>query len=170
MKCAHSISGASRNRGHAVVTDTNLADPDNRPKVILTVLTRLSQRAGVSRQAPPGGRRSDKIFKTPESMGNDSGRMSTMIAPRLVVPDPDAAIAFYRAALEAGLVARFELDDGTVTHAELDVDGASFSVTAEVAAWGLLSPESVGGSPTLVTLTVPDAPSSVSRWWSTARS
>jgi len=81
-----------------------------------------------------------------------------MITPRLVVPDPDAAIAFYRAALEADLVARFELDDGSVTHAELAVDGASFSLTAEVAAWGLLSPASVGGSPTLVTLTVPDAP------------
>ena len=90
-------------------------------------------------------------------MGSDSGRMS-MITPRLVVPDPDAAIAFYRAALEADLVARFELDDGSVTHAELAVDGASFSLTAEVAAWGLLSPASVGGSPTLVTLTVPDAP------------
>lgn len=84
------------------------------------------------------------------------GRMST-ITPRLVVPDPDAAIAFYRAAFDADVVARFELDDGSVTHAELAVDGASFSLTAEVPAWGLLSPASVGGSPTLVTLTVPDA-------------
>jgi PhnB protein len=84
--------------------------------------------------------------------------MSTMITPRLVVPDPNAAIAFYCEALDADLVARFELDDGSVTHAELAVDGASFSLTAEVAAWGLLSPASLGGSPTLVTLTVPDAP------------
>jgi uncharacterized glyoxalase superfamily protein PhnB len=82
---------------------------------------------------------------------------TTTITPRLVVSDPDAAIAFYRAALKADLVTRFELDDGSVTHAELAVDGASFSLTAEVAAWGLLSPESLGGSPTLVTLTVPDA-------------
>lgn len=81
-----------------------------------------------------------------------------MITPRLVVRDPDGAIAFYRAALEAELVSRFELDDGSVTHAELAVDGATFSLTAEVAAWGLLSPASVGGSPALVTLTVPDAP------------
>lgn len=86
------------------------------------------------------------------------GCMSTMITPRLVVPDPDQAIAFYRSALDADLVARFELDDGTVTHCELSVDGAPFSITAEVADWGLLSPKSVGGSPTLVTLTVADAP------------
>lgn len=83
---------------------------------------------------------------------------TTTITPRLVVSDPDAAIAFYRAALDAELVARFELDDGSVTHAELAVDGATFSLTAQVPAWGLRSPESVGGSPTLVTLTVPDAP------------
>lgn len=81
-----------------------------------------------------------------------------MITPRLVVPDPDAAIAFYRGALGADLVSRFELDDGSVTHAELAVDGVSFALTAEVAAWGMLSPASVGGSPTLLTLTVPDAP------------
>lgn len=84
--------------------------------------------------------------------------MSTTITPRLVVRDPDAAIAFYRAGLDADLVARFELDDGSVTHAELAVDGASFSLTAEVEAWGMLSPASVGGSPALLRLTVPDAP------------
>ncbi|ADB30962.1 Glyoxalase/bleomycin resistance protein/dioxygenase [Kribbella flavida DSM 17836] len=80
------------------------------------------------------------------------------IIPRLVVPDPDAAIAFYRAALEADLASRFELDDGSVTHAELTVGGAAFSLTAEVPQWGLLAPASLGGSPTLVTLTVDDAP------------
>lgn len=98
------------------------------------------------------------MFKTQQWTDDDSVHMSTMITPRLVVPDPDAAIAFYRAALGADLVTRFELDDGSVTHAELTVDGASFSLTAEVTAWGLLSPASVGGSPMLVTLTVPDAP------------
>lgn len=84
--------------------------------------------------------------------------MSTTVITRLVVPDPDRAIAFYRSALHAHVVNRFELDDGTVTHAELSIDGAPISITAEVADWGLLGPRSIGGSPTLLTLTVPDAP------------
>jgi len=84
--------------------------------------------------------------------------MATMITPRLVVRHPDQAIAFYRSSLDAHLVTRFELDDGTVTHAELSVGDASFSITAEVIEWGLASPQSVGGSPALLTLTVDDAP------------
>ena len=84
--------------------------------------------------------------------------MTTTLTPRLVVPDPDVAISFYQSALGAQLVARFELGDGSVTHAELAIEGASFSLTAEVPDWGLLSPASLGGSPTLVTLTVSDAP------------
>ena len=84
--------------------------------------------------------------------------MTTTLTPRLVVPDPDVAISFYQSGLGAELVARIQLGDGSVTHAELAIEGASFSLTAEVPDWGLLSPASVGGSPALVTLTVPDAP------------
>jgi len=88
--------------------------------------------------------------------------MATMITPRLVVRDPDRAIAFYRSSLDADLVARFELDDGMVTHAELRVDGASFSITAEVVEWGLLSPESL---PTHVCLIgIPEPSSERSQW------
>ncbi|MFC7547399.1 VOC family protein [Plantactinospora sp. GCM10030261] len=83
--------------------------------------------------------------------------MTTTMTPRLVVPDPDAAITFYRKALGADVVARFVLGDGSVTHAELAVGEARFSLTAEVAGWGLLSPAAVGGTPTLLTLAVPDA-------------
>jgi uncharacterized glyoxalase superfamily protein PhnB len=77
--------------------------------------------------------------------------------PRLIVNDSDAAIDYYRRALGARLGARFVADDGVVVHAELDVGDASFTLATEVREWGLLSPLSVGGSSSLVTLDVVDA-------------
>jgi PhnB protein len=76
--------------------------------------------------------------------------------PRLVVGDPDEAIEFYRRSLGARLAERFVLDD-VVVHAQLNIGAAAFTLTAEVRAWGLLAPSSVGGSSSLVTLEVVDA-------------
>jgi PhnB protein len=77
--------------------------------------------------------------------------------PRLIVGDADAAIDFYQRALDARLVAR-HVQDGVVVHAELAAGDALFTLTAEVVEWGLLSPMSVGGSSSLITLDVLDAP------------
>lgn len=76
--------------------------------------------------------------------------------PRLIVPDPDEAIDFYRRALDADLDERFE-NDGVVVHAGLSVDGWAFSISAEVPEWGWLAPATLGGSAVLLTLDVDDA-------------
>jgi uncharacterized glyoxalase superfamily protein PhnB len=94
---------------------------------------------------------------------SDDGSMPTdaptpiSLQPRLVVPDPDAAAEFYRAALGAEVLTRFTLPDGTVTNTDLAIGDTSLSLTSEVPEWGLLGPPAAGGSPVLLRLTVPDA-------------
>lgn len=79
------------------------------------------------------------------------------LLPRLVVPDPDAAADFYRAALGAEVLGRFTMPDGTVTNTDLAIGPTKLSLTSEVAEWGLLGPRATGGSPVLLRLTVTDA-------------
>ncbi len=83
--------------------------------------------------------------------------MARSAVPRLIVNDPDEAIDFYQRALGARLGARYVVD-GVVVHAVVEVGDATFTLAAEVVEWGLLSPRSVGGSASLVTLDVYDAP------------
>ena len=82
--------------------------------------------------------------------------MASLIRPRLIVHDPDAAIDFYQRSLGARLDARI-VDGGIVVNADLSIGDASFTLAAEVKEWGLLSPLTLGGSATLVTLGVDDA-------------
>ena len=89
-------------------------------------------------------------------MRTDDTPLITLL-PRLVVPDPDAAAEFYRVALGAEVLARFTMPDGTVTNIDLEIGGTSLSLTAAVEDWGLLAPETTGGSPVLLKLTVADA-------------
>lgn len=81
--------------------------------------------------------------------------MPIALVPRLVVADPDAAATFYRTALDAEIGPRFEMPDGTVTNIDITIGPAQFSLTSEVKAWGLMSPQTA--SPVLLRLTVPDA-------------
>jgi uncharacterized glyoxalase superfamily protein PhnB len=83
--------------------------------------------------------------------------MTRSAVPRLIVDDPDEAIEFYRQGLGARPVERYVMDE-VVVHAALAVGDASFTLAAEVRDWGLLSPRSVGGASSLVTLDVLDAP------------
>jgi len=82
--------------------------------------------------------------------------MASFVHPRLIVRDPDAAIAFYQRTLGARLDGRF-LDAGIVVNADLSIGTDSFTLAAEVPEWGLLSPLPIGGSASLVTLEVADA-------------
>jgi uncharacterized glyoxalase superfamily protein PhnB len=76
--------------------------------------------------------------------------------PRLIVDDADAAVEFYRRALDAQARERIVVD-GVVVNVRLEIGDASFTLASEVREWGLLSPSSVGGSSSLVTLDVVDA-------------
>ncbi len=79
------------------------------------------------------------------------------ISPRLIVPDPDRASAFYRNALGAEQVFRAPLsDDGRPTVIDHRVGGSSFKVSPAVSTWGWLSPSDLGGSAVLLEVEVED--------------
>ncbi|MCC5574166.1 VOC family protein [Microtetraspora sp. AC03309] len=79
------------------------------------------------------------------------------IAPRLIVPDPDHASAFYQDALGAEQVFRAPLgDDGRPAMIDHRIGDSSFQLSPAVTAWGWLSPSDLGGSAVLLEIEVAD--------------
>jgi uncharacterized glyoxalase superfamily protein PhnB len=80
------------------------------------------------------------------------------IFPRLIVPDPDRASAFYQDALGAEQVFRAPpIEDGRPSVVDHRIGDAFFRVSPAVSEWGWLSPNELGGSPILVEVEVADA-------------
>jgi PhnB protein len=77
------------------------------------------------------------------------------LVPLLVVRDASSAIDFYVRALGAREEVRY-LDSrrGMVSHADLVIGEAVFSVTEEARAWSSDAPPSLGGSPVVLQLNV----------------
>jgi PhnB protein len=86
------------------------------------------------------------------------------LAPLLVVRDAAAAIDFYVKALGAREIARY-LNRGrsAISHADLAMGEAVFSVTEEARAWSSPAPPSLGGSPVVLQLQVEDVEASFER-------
>jgi PhnB protein len=79
------------------------------------------------------------------------------IVPLLVVRNAALAIDFYVRGLGAVEIARYvNKRGGTISHADLAVVGATFSVTEEARAWNSDAPPSLGGSPVVLQLHVDD--------------
>jgi PhnB protein len=77
------------------------------------------------------------------------------LVPLLVVRDGARAIEFYVQGLGAREIRRFvNKSQGTISHADLAVDQAMFSVTEEARAWNSHAPPSLGGSPVVLQLQV----------------
>ncbi|MFG3439413.1 VOC family protein [Nonomuraea sp. NPDC047897] len=77
--------------------------------------------------------------------------------PRLVVPDPDRASAFYQVTL--GAERTFSAppgDDGRPSVVDHRLGGSSFRVSPAVSSWGWLSPRDLGGSAVLLEVEVDD--------------
>lgn len=89
--------------------------------------------------------------------------MNTQLVPKLLVSDADAAIAFYTKALGAQLRLRVDDHGGVVSHAEIANDSIAFALAQSVTEWGWTDPESIGGSPVLMVLTVTDPDSTADR-------
>jgi uncharacterized glyoxalase superfamily protein PhnB len=83
--------------------------------------------------------------------------------PYLVAKGASDAIAFYQRAFGAELLFRLDDPAGAVMHAELKVGPAHFMLTEERAQHGALSPRTIGGSGTTVTVYVPDVDAVVAR-------
>jgi uncharacterized glyoxalase superfamily protein PhnB/predicted kinase len=80
------------------------------------------------------------------------------LVPLLVVRGAARAIDFYVQALGAQLLARYEHGpERRISHADLALGAATFSVTEEARAWNSDSPESLAGSPVVLQLAVRDA-------------
>ena len=80
------------------------------------------------------------------------------VTPYLTVSNAAAAIAFYQAAFGADERARVHGDDGvSVLHCELKIGNSIVLLADEVIEAGILSPLSLGGTPTLIHLYVKDA-------------
>ena len=79
------------------------------------------------------------------------------LSPRLIVPDPDRASAFYQAALGAEHVfSAPRNDDGRPSVVDHRLGGAFFRVSPAVSSWGWLSPDDLGGSAVLLEIEVDD--------------
>jgi PhnB protein len=77
------------------------------------------------------------------------------LVPLLVVRDAASAIDFYVRALGAREVVRvINRKNESVSHADLAVGEAVFSVTEEARAWNSDAPPSLGGSPVVIQLRV----------------
>ena len=79
------------------------------------------------------------------------------ISPRLVVPDPDRASAFYQDALGAEQVFRAPPnDDGRPAVVDHHLGDSSLRVSPAVSSWGWVSPGDLGGSAVLLEIEVDD--------------
>ncbi len=90
--------------------------------------------------------------------------MSQVITPYITVKGAARAIDFYKkvfGAVESG--ARFTEPGGRVGHAEIEINGSRIMLSDEHPEIDVLSPESLGGTPTLFHLLVADAADVVAR-------
>ncbi|MFF2391953.1 VOC family protein [Nocardia sp. NPDC058114] len=88
--------------------------------------------------------------------------MNSQLVPKLLVSDADAAITFYTRALGAEVSLRVA-EDAVVHHAELTLGSVVFALAHSAEEWGWADPESVGGSPVLLVLTVADPDATAQR-------
>lgn len=83
--------------------------------------------------------------------------------PYLTIRGADDAIAFYQRVFGAEVALRLNEPNGRVLHCQLQVGPASFMLTEERPQIGALSPLSIGGSSTTVTLYFPDCDAVIQR-------
>jgi PhnB protein len=85
------------------------------------------------------------------------------LTPYIIVKNAQAAIAFYEKAFGAKEEYRIPNPDGTIGHAELVIGAGRLMLADESAAFGALSPASIGGTPVKLHLYVADADATIAR-------
>jgi len=83
--------------------------------------------------------------------------------PYLSIRGAAAAIEFYKRAFGATEELRLTQPDGRIGHAEIDISGARVFLADEFEEIGFRSPESLGGSPILISLQVEDVDAMANR-------
>jgi PhnB protein len=78
------------------------------------------------------------------------------LGTHIFVPDPDAAVAFYRAAFGATELIRHNLPDGRILFVELAFGPDKLLLSQEITELDALAPDTVGGSPVMLLLELDD--------------
>lgn len=85
------------------------------------------------------------------------------VVPYLAVKNCAAAIDFYQEAFGAEEQYRLVMPDRSIGHAELKIGSALFMMSDEFPDMGVLGPESLGGTPVMLSMYVEDADAFVAR-------
>ncbi len=93
--------------------------------------------------------------KTMATLAEPVAAVHTSASPRLTFKDAAKAIEFYKQAFAAKEVFRFELETG-IPHAEIKIGDSVIFLTEEWPEGGRFSPETLGNSPVMMSLGVPD--------------
>jgi PhnB protein len=79
------------------------------------------------------------------------------ITPHIVVQSAERAVAFYREAFGAEEIDRIPTPDGRLMSVRLKLAGGVLHLADEFPEMGVLAPPSIGGTPVVLGLEVPDA-------------
>ena len=79
------------------------------------------------------------------------------LTPTLTIKNAREALDFYQRALGASVVHCMDGPDGSVMHAEMTVGDSRFMFSDEFPEWGVVSPQTLGGTPVNLYLYVADA-------------
>lgn len=79
------------------------------------------------------------------------------ITPHIVVQGAEGAVVFYRDAFGAEEVDRIPTPDGRLMSVQLRIGDAMVHVADEFPEMGVLAPPTIGGTPVVLSLEVPDA-------------
>jgi len=94
---------------------------------------------------------------------NQSNPVFRAVTPYLAVKDAAAALEFYARAFGAMEVCRLPDEDGRISHAEMRLGGLPVMLSDEYPEIGVLSPQTLGGSPVMVILEVADVDALLAR-------
>jgi len=100
--------------------------------------------------------------KTMSTVAEPVASVQTSASPRMTFKDAAKAIEFYKNAFGAKETMRFEMG-GKIPHAEIRIGNSVILLTEEWPEGGRFSPETLGSSPVMMSLNVPDVDDFISR-------
>src|SRR5271166_1733537 len=100
--------------------------------------------------------------ETMATVAEPMAAVHTSATPRLTFKDAAKAIEFYQQAFGAKEKLRFQLESG-IPHAEITIGDSTIMLAEEWPEGGRFSPETLGNSPVLMSLSVPDVDKFVAR-------
>ncbi|HUK26626.1 MAG TPA: VOC family protein [Terriglobales bacterium] len=139
-------------------TNQTKIDPELAPLAAIAAELRMLPRPEFRKRLQADFERSASMA----SMTEPATATRTFAAPRLTFRDPAAAIEFYKSAFGARETMRFETPSG-IGHAEIMIGDSVIMLAGEWPEGNRYSAETLGNSPVLMQIEVPDVDASVAR-------